>query len=58
MVRNPFEKCKVELELSVADLGILLSCLRRSLPEGRVEEQAVIDLSVQLIAKLEELKNS
>lgn len=55
---NPFQKFQVELELSIADFGLLLSCLRRSIPEGKSEEDAVVILSQQLVKKLEELQKN
>lgn len=56
-MKNPFEKQDVTLSLSMADLGLLLSCLRRSIPEGKAEEDMVVSLSNQLAQKSIELQN-
>ncbi len=56
-MKSPFIKQEVTLKLSIADFGILLSCLRRSIPEGKNEEDAVVSLSQQLVDKLNELEN-
>ena len=57
-MKNPFEKHDVVLSLSIGELGVLLSSLRRSIPEGKDEENIVISLSNQLIEKLNELNEN
>lgn len=54
---NPFDKIKIELDLSLTDISILISCLRNSIPKSRTEEHVVINLENQLVRKLEELNN-